>query len=148
MSIAMNKIARQRGIPIVDATEDMVLEVRPADIKKGAAKTPEGCAFARACKRQNKGQVVGAHFYRTTAWVELPDKIVRYRLPPSMTQEIVAFDRGGPMEPGLYKLKAPAGTTKLGSNRNKKPADRHSSPGTNPPKHFVHATGNVRRSAK
>lgn len=39
-------------------------------------KNSKCCAFARACKRQVTG-IKGAYFFRSIAWLEFEDKIVR-----------------------------------------------------------------------
>lgn len=105
MSTFITKRAKERGLKKVDAKLPLQLEVKPMDISKAQQKDPSCCAFARACKRSHK--VKSAYFFRTTAWLEYDDKIVRYILPPSMRQEIVAFDRARGMVPGRYQMSPP-----------------------------------------
>jgi hypothetical protein len=88
---------------VVNATEPLVVVVGARDIRGAKAKDPENCAFARACRREHP-ELVKARFYKTTAFLDYPDRTVRYMLPPSMQKEIVAIDRGGKFAPGTYQL--------------------------------------------
>ena len=135
MSTYITKRARELGLRKVDARSPLQLEVQPQDIAKADLKNPQSCAFARACKRSKKAKA--AHFFRTAAWLEYDNKLVRYMLPTSMQKEIVAFDRNRTMEPGLYQLSAPCKSTRM-SEVKKRSAKR---PGR-------HQPGGIRRSSQ
>lgn len=92
----------KRHLKRVDARTPLAIELLSKDIKEGKLKNWEECAFAVACKRQE--DVVAAYFFRSCAYLEYEDKLVRYHLPPSVQKEIVSFDRGGTIEPGTYCL--------------------------------------------
>lgn len=97
--------------PIEDAKEPLVLEVKPIDVVRATDKNSKVCAYARACERQFKEKgVEAAFFFRTAAYLEYEDKLVRYFLPGSVQKEIVAFDRHKTMEPGTYQLTPPPPT--------------------------------------
>lgn len=103
MSTYITKRADELGVPVVDATEPIIIGVTQGDIDKSVPKDSKVCGFARACERQLK-DVRAAYFFKTKAWLEYDDKLVRYKLPQSVQKEIIAFDRSRSMEPGVYKL--------------------------------------------
>lgn len=111
----IHRHAKEKGLKIVEAKKPLLLEVRGMDIARATKKDPQSCGFARACKRSHK--VKAAYFFRTTAWLEYSDRIVRYILPQSMQREIVAFDRNQTMAPGLYQLSRPYKSATLKYNR-------------------------------
>lgn len=152
MSTYVTKRAAELGVPMVEAKRPLMLEVTEGDSNKGAAKNSKECAFAIACKRQVPG-VRKAHFFRGVAWLEYPDKLVRFILPPSMQKEIVAFDRGAFVAPGTYRLVRPSPTLTLAAmeKRNKENGKKATrSKGKDAPakkkgkKKFSHRTANVR----
>ncbi len=104
MATYITKRAKELGIKQVDAERPMIIEVHPGDVSKSVQKDPKRCAFSRACRRADK-RIKEAFFFRTTAWLEYKDKMVRYILPPSMQKEIVSFDRHrtmGKKRPGRH----------------------------------------------
>lgn len=105
MSNYVTKRSEDLQKPIEDAKEPLMLEVKPLDIVRASDKNSKCCAFVRACEREVKG-AQAAFFFRSTAYVEYEDKILRYILPPSVQKEIVMFDRSRTMEPGVYQLSA------------------------------------------
>lgn len=102
MGTFVNKYAEERGLKIVDAKEPLTIEVLPNDVNKRGKKDQRHCAFACAAKRQLKTDE--AFVFKTSAYVRSGDTLVRYNLPPSVTREIVAYDRSGEMEPGIYQF--------------------------------------------
>jgi hypothetical protein len=98
----VTKRAHERELEEVDAKKPLAVEVTARDIKLAKAKNSKECALARAVKRSMP--VKAAYFLRTTAWLEFEDKMVRYRLPPSVQKEIVSFDRNKMMSTGEYVL--------------------------------------------
>ena len=144
MASYITKLARTLGLEKVDADAPLTLNVKELDVKRASRKDPSCCAYARACKRELKAKA--AYFFRTTAWVQHGDKLVRYSLPPSMQKEIVAFDRNKTMEPGTYQLSPPVKSARMGAvmKRSKKRSGRHQ-PGKGTIKRkFVHRTENIR----
>lgn len=105
----VREYARKGGLVQEDAKHDLVISVNATDIKKGAGKDPEGCAIARAVLAQ-RPEAKRVFVFRTTVHVETARRLVRYALPESVQREVEAFDRFGTMEPGVYKLNAPAPT--------------------------------------
>lgn len=102
-----------KGKPIVDATEDGVIEVVSGDISNATAMSPTDCAIARSCKRSVKG-VIRATINKSVSYLEFKDKIVRFMTPQSAAREIIAIDRGGAFASGTYYLKRPSQSSKLG----------------------------------
>jgi len=111
----VHDIARQKRIPVVDATAPIIIGVAVDDIKKAKAKNSKCCAFARAA--QHEPGVVAAYFFRSMAFLEYPDRMVRYALPADARTEIVSFDRAGVMAPGEYRLAPIPKSQKLESLR-------------------------------
>jgi hypothetical protein len=107
MSTFITKRAREQNFKIRDAVRPLILDLLPKDIEVATRKDSSCCAFAHAIKRQEGKKVKRAWFFRSTAWVETDDELIRYILPPSMMREIVAFDRGGHVVTGTYQLSAP-----------------------------------------
>ena len=99
----INKLSVELGIPRIEATRPMLIEIENSDLKSGVRKNPSRCAFSLACRRSDRA-VKAAYFFRSTAWLQYEDKLVRYHLPPSMQKEIVSFDRNKTMDPGLYRM--------------------------------------------
>ena len=105
---------------VVDAKDDLLLQIIPADIRTASTKKPETCAAARACKRQEN---LTARIHITRIYLKRNgDEIwTRYITPKSLRTEIIAFDRGGSMVPGKYLLKAPRKYERLGEYHPGKP---------------------------
>src|SRR5437868_1936070 len=78
---------------VTDADDDLTLEVAPDDSKEGAIKDHAHCAFARACQRKFKAR--GVLISVNTAYIIMKGGAVRYKLPESVSREIVSFDRKG-----------------------------------------------------
>ena len=101
----VSKRAHDHELEEVDAQKPLTVNVTARDIKLAKAKNSKECALARAVKRQYSCKA--AYFLRTTAWLEYPNKMVRYRLPQSVQKEIVSFDRSKMMSTGEYRLTTP-----------------------------------------
>lgn len=102
----VQKLCETRGLKLEDATRPIVVGVAVDDIVKSRTKNSKCCAFARAAQREPG--VRAAYFFRSTAFLEFADRMVRYALPSSVQKEIVSFDRAGIMAPGEYQLNAPS----------------------------------------
>ena len=116
MSTWITKRAKELGIPKVDAKASLFLEVIPSDIVKGVQKNPTCCAFANATKRGIPG-VHRVYFFRSCAWIEYDDRMLRYTLPLSCRTQIKAFDKTKKMTPGVYRLDSPKGAHTLDTQR-------------------------------
>lgn len=92
--------------PIVDADQPLIIGVTNLDVEKAHASNSKCCAFVRACERQVE-KIQAAFFFRSVAYLEYDDRIVKYSLPPSIEKEIVSFDRTRKMMPGVYQLSKP-----------------------------------------
>jgi hypothetical protein len=147
MSSYISMRAKERGIPMIDANKPIIVDVTPADCAKSTAKNSKECAFAHAVVRVYKKQgVIATYFFRTTAWLEYDDKLVRYSLPPSAQKEIVAFDRGGGFAPGKYQLSkvCKSNTHAEIQKRSKKRRGRHQPGNGKIKRRYVHRTEGVR----
>lgn len=102
-----------KGKKVVDAKEPVLLIISAADVTKGKTKNPGGCAAALSAMRTCKG-AVSAKVHLSRAYVEYPDKIVRYMTPQRLRTEIVSFDRGHKFESGDYELQVPPKAVRLG----------------------------------
>src|SRR3990167_6395415 len=147
MGTWITKHAEKLGLKKVDARSPLRIEVTKREISTASKKDPSCCAFANATKRQH--DIKAAYFFMSTAWVERGDgTLVRYRLPPSMQKEIVAFDRNKTMEPGDYQLVAFGKTSRMSafkkrpSAKKRRAADR--TPKTTRKQSVRHRTTNVR----
>lgn len=90
------------GIEVKDSEEELTVKILPRDVKAGAAKNATSCAAAKALVRERKCQDARVHVNRT--YLKEGDVWTRYKTPPSLRSEIIAFDRGGAFEPGEYTL--------------------------------------------
>lgn len=144
MSTYITKRAKELGLKKADARLPLLIEVRADDVALASKKSPQSCAFARACMRTQMADA--AFFFRSTAWLEKDGVLTRYMLPVSMQKEIVAFDRNRTMEPGLYQLAAPAKSQRMSEvkKRSAKRPGRHQPGDTTIKRKFVHRTTNVR----
>jgi hypothetical protein len=110
----MSRIPQEiNGKKIVDARYAMAVRVDLDDIKKGDPHKHNACAVARACVRSL--DAVSAHVSLSRTYVEFPKRVLRFTTPPSLRQEIVAFDQGGKFTPDTYHLLPPSACHKLGA---------------------------------
>src|SRR4029079_17225927 len=94
--------AEDLGLPIQDGAERVLVTVTATDVIKAKKADSKHCALSRATMRLPN--VNAAYFFRSTAFIEYPDRIVRFSLPASVQKEIVSFDRAQIMAPGVYQL--------------------------------------------
>lgn len=115
--------AEDLGIPIVDSTSPVVMAVTEHDVVNAKKANSKHCALSRAALRLPN--VVAAYFFRSAAFLEYRDRMVRFNLPASVQKEIVSFDRAQIFAPGVYQLSAiepsrsPAKTKKYRTKRKK-----------------------------
>ena len=99
-----------------DATNHLVLEILPKDVKGATIKNPSTCVTARACQRQ-LGREARIHLSRVYIKANGGDIWYRYFVPESLRGEIVSFDRGGKFFPGTYTLSPPKPSGRLGADK-------------------------------
>ena len=144
MSTYLTKMAKELELKKTDARSSLSLEVMAKDVKASVQKNSKCCAFARAAKRMPG--VKAAYFFRSTAWLQYEDKLVRYMLPPSVQKEIVSFDRSKVMAPGVYQLAKPSKSTRMSevNKRSAKRPDRHQPANTKITRKVRHRTTMIR----
>lgn len=126
---------------VQDAKTEMHIEVTPHDSKESTKKNHNHCAMAVACKREFK--LDGVIISSTTAYLIKGKKATRYKLPESVSREVVSFDRNGGFEPGEYQLSAPSPTHRIGQYRGD---STHTGKGSK--QKFQHATSNIRTALR
>lgn len=124
---------------VVDATESLNIEVTKRDNQTAAVKKHQTCALAVACKRKKK--VDGVIISIATAYLIKGDKATRYKVPPSVSREIVSFDRKAGFEMGFYKLNPHQKSDRLGNHCHLK---SHKETGRGRKINRRHVTENVR----
>ena len=107
------------GFPVVDAKRPLKLEVTRADCNAATRKNPGCCAVAKACGRELKIKGVRVHLSRL--YLLAGKTWTRYIVHNSMRSEIIAFDRGGKFQPGVYTFAAPSPSKLIGSKIKKGP---------------------------
>lgn len=100
--------AEDLGLPMIDGKTPVRLVVTASDVIDAKKANSKHCAFARAALRLPG--VAAAYFFRTTAYLEYHDRMVRFLLPSSAQKEIVSFDRAQIMATGAYQLTPPGAT--------------------------------------
>jgi hypothetical protein len=111
------KRAELLGIPVMDAIGSQKVIVLKEDVARAMKMKSEHCALARAALRIPG--VVAAYFFRSCAFLEYPDKMVRFTLPQSVQKEIVSFDRARVFADGVYQISPPPPSSRLTGMRRK-----------------------------
>lgn len=128
------------GLPVIDATESVILRVTARDIRGASIKEPNQCAIARACRRVL--HVKEARIHLSRMYLRTNDhNWVRYAVPKSARAEMIAFDRGGNIEPAEFKFDRVKPSDRLGKP-NKSPRKSTGKPGN--PLRKPHIVTNVR----
>src|SRR5438132_1949272 len=123
---------------VKDAKHDSLVEVSRYDSNSAVVRSHKACAMAVACKRKfhADGMIVSVG----TAYVVKGKSATRYRLPESVSREVVSFDRNGGFSPGEYRLVAPKESQRLGATRNRYTGKRNPKKGGK----FRHFTKDIR----
>ena len=129
---------------VVDATRNARIEVTKRDEATSKRKSHKTCAMAVACKR--KFHLDGVIISSNRAYLVKGDKARRFELPPSVTKEVVSFDRGGGFEPGEYELSRVSPTSRLDAPRPSGKAHPKTSGSNIASRKFQHRTGGIRIS--
>lgn len=128
MSRSKNRVVRlpravRRAFPnvtsIVDSKDSIEVDVNEKDCGRGAKRMdPEGCAMARALKREYKadGAIIGI----SNSYLIKGHRAVRFKTPTTVAREIVSFDRHHDFAPGEYKLSPISPSAKLGAERHRR----------------------------
>lgn len=130
------------GLPVVDATIDAIVTIKPVDIKGAKRKSETGCAAARAICRQEHVEEARVHLSRTL--IKRKTKWQRYSTPPCLRTQLALYDKAGIFDAGDYPLKAPPPSQRLGYNSGQKRAP-HKKTGKAP--RVMHALAGMRDSA-
>lgn len=103
---------------VVDGEVDIQVSVTKKDTTHAKVRNHSACAFAMACKRMfNAEGVNGVIVAVKTAYLVRGNLAVRYKLPESVSREVVSFDRGAIFDEGVYHMNAPAKSSKLGARK-------------------------------
>ncbi len=94
-----------KGLPVVNATKEVIITIMPKDIKKGNEKDPGHCAAALAFIREVTG-CTEARVHLSKSYIRVGKQWLRYNTPTSVRSEIIGFDSGGTFAPGDYVFKA------------------------------------------
>jgi len=106
-------------VEVLDAKRKLVIKISENDVKKGGLRNAKACAAARAIRRIGHFKNARVHLTRTYVQNKHGDWI-RYTTPMALRREIIAFDRGGTFEPGIYELQVPSPTQKTGARSYRK----------------------------
>src|SRR6266576_7200723 len=91
---------------VEDARDPITIEVSKEDARSKGRRDHKHCAFAVACQRMTKAS--GVIVAVKTAYLIYKDQAFRYKLPESISREIVSFDRDATFSPGTYRLRSPS----------------------------------------
>lgn len=122
---------------VKDAKSGTSIEVTKRDESVSTRRSHKTCALAVACKR--KFRLDGVVISIQTAYLVKGEHATRYKLPESVSREVVSFDRHGIFEPGEYRLNKPNKGHVIGTKGGNK-----KSTGTGTKKGYYHLTGNIR----
>ncbi len=124
---------------VVDAKKPISITVTNEDDKRSKSKDHKECALATACQRQEHAD--GAIISVRSAYVIKGNTAIRYRVPSSVSREVVSFDRKGGFSTGTYQLTNYGPNDAIGKVRPGGPQSN------NPPQKPVrHTTTNIRTS--
>jgi hypothetical protein len=107
------------GMKVVDAKRKFSVVIRRGDVASADKKAPATCAAAKALSRLPKVSEARVHLSRT--YLQIGNRWVRYRTPLALRAEIIAFDRGGTFDAGVYKLETIHDDARLGKRRKRYP---------------------------
>lgn len=100
--------AKKLNLKVIDSEKPLVIAVTGHDVVNALKSDSKRCALARAAERIPG--VLHGYFFRTTAYLEYKNKMIRFTLPMSVQKEIVSFDRAQIFAPGVYQLSSPGNT--------------------------------------
>jgi hypothetical protein len=127
-------------LKVKDADGPLIVEVTKEDNKNSHVREHNGCAMAVACKRTTKAD--GVIIAVKTAYVINGTTATRYKLPESISREIVSFDREAGFDVGAYRFVPYSPSAHLGVTHSRDESDRHTNSG--PARKFKHLTSGIR----
>ncbi len=104
------------GLPVIDATRNLQLDITKSDVSKSKKNDPANCAAAVCAKRELHKEV---RVFLSRTYVKEKNHWTRYLNPEAISREIISFDRGSSFEPGRYVATAPTESQKIGYYRGK-----------------------------
>ncbi len=125
---------------VLDGGRNVTIEVTEKDEKIAHKKSHKTCAMAIACKR--KFECDGVIISVTRAYLVKGKTARRYKLPESVSREVVSFDRHGEFEPGEYELTKIPPSSRL--DRVIKHGNGHGPNRTTSERKHLHRTGGIR----
>jgi hypothetical protein len=125
---------------VEDAKKNQAIEVTKRDETTANKKSHKTCAMAVACKR--KFDLDGVVISVNRAYLVKGTKAKRYFLPPSVSREVVSFDRDGGFEPGQYELSKIPDSSRL--DRIIKSGNGHGGGKEVSERKHMHRTGGIR----
>jgi hypothetical protein len=127
-----------------DAGRPVILQVTAADSKNARTRDHSGCAMAVAARRtfHARGVIISIG----QAYVIKKDSAIRFKLPPSVSREVVSFDRNAGFAEGEYKMSAPSKSHRHGArnDRARNTKNHPSSSDKTKPETFKHFTPGIR----
>jgi hypothetical protein len=130
---------------VKDAKRNVRIEVLPRDTSLATVKNHKTCAMAVACKR--RFHLDGVIISVNTAYLVKGKTATRFKLPNSVSREVVSFDRKAGFAAGQYQLNAPTPGNALNQHRGKSTSSENSDH-KNTHKRFSHYTTDIRTSLK
>lgn len=127
---------------VVDATKPVIVTVKDTDNSTSKKKTHDACALAHACERERVCDA--ALIFPRIAFLVKGKTAIRYRVPESVTREIVVFDRGGDFAPGDYQLSPCSKRDRLGNKTPRNNSKRNKKTRAYRKPEVVHPTGGIR----
>lgn len=127
---------------VVDAKKRVVLNITREDIAFGKRKDHRTCGVAVCVRRQENvdGVIVGV---RRVYFIK-GRVATRFEPTESLSRELVAFDRGGTFDAGVYVLNPVRRPTGTKTRRTRTPSEASSNPGGSSPQlalsHFTRLT--------
>lgn len=97
---------------VIDAAKSVEIKVSAADCKAAKRRDAVHCAMANACKRHGYD---GAIISSSKGYLVTGKLARRYVVPESLSREIVVNDRSKAFAPGIYRLRAPSKSGRLGA---------------------------------
>jgi hypothetical protein len=115
---ALNRMFK--GMPVRDATGNMLISVVPADEVGAKPRDATDCVYAKACKRMYDSSAV--LFFKRVVYVDLPEEdgtrvVRRFFASSKMTNAITEYDKTGTFKAGTYLLTAPGKGRSLEAHR-------------------------------
>jgi hypothetical protein len=117
MSNSLNIVRKQfpHVTKVVDAKDGIIVNVSKRDSSEGKKKSPENCALAKACIREQKAD--GAIINVGTSYIIKGNIATRYNTSIAVGREITSFDRHQDFAEGRYVLSKISPSKKIGRQR-------------------------------